>query len=59
MNHIVSGCEVLANTEYISRYNNDAVYLHWSICKDHYIKITDKWYQHEPETDARKYQKKL
>ena len=24
--------------------------LHWSICKDHDIEITDKWYQHEPET---------
>ena len=24
--------------------------LHWSICKDHDIEITDTWYQHEPET---------
>ena len=37
-------------TEYISRRNNAAAYLHWSICKDHGIEITDKWYQHEPET---------
>ena len=47
---IVSGCEVLAKTEYISRCNNAAAYLHWSICKDHDIEITDKWYQHAPET---------
>ena len=26
------------------------LYLHWSICKDHDIEITDKWYEHEPET---------
>ena len=26
------------------------IMLHWSICKDHDIEITDKWYQHEPET---------
>ncbi|CAH3168102.1 unnamed protein product [Porites evermanni] len=48
--HIVSGYEVLAKTEYISRHNNAAAYLHWSICKDHDIEITNKWYEHEPET---------
>ena len=41
VDHIVSGCEVLAKTEYIFRHNNAAAYLHWSICKDHDI---------EPET---------
>ena len=33
MDHIVSGCEVLAKTEYISRHNNAVAYLHWSIFK--------------------------
>ena len=42
VDHIVSGCEVLAKTEYISRHNNAAAYLHWSICKDHDIEVTDK-----------------
>ena len=50
VDHIVSGCEVLAKTEYIFRRNNAAAYLHWSIYKDHDIEITDKWYQHAPET---------
>ena len=50
VDRIVSRCEVLAKTEYISRHNNAAAYLHWSICKDHDIEITDKWYEHEPET---------
>ena len=45
VDHIVSGCEVLAKTEYISRHNKSAAYLHWSICKDHHIEITDKWYE--------------
>ena len=30
VDHIVSGCEVLAKTEYISRHNNAAAYLHWT-----------------------------
>ena len=50
VDHIMSGCEVLAKTEYISSHNNAVAYLHWSICKDHDIEITDKWYEHEPET---------
>ncbi|CAH3195152.1 unnamed protein product [Porites evermanni] len=50
VDHIISGCEVLAKTEYISRHNNAAAYLHWSICKDHDIEIADKWYEHEPDT---------
>ena len=49
VDRIVSGCEVLAKTEYISRHNNAAAYLHWSVCKDHDIEITDKWYEHVPE----------
>ena len=53
VDHIVSGCEVIAKTEYISRHNNAAAYLHWSICKDYDIEITDKWYQHEPKTVMR------
>ncbi|CAH3018309.1 unnamed protein product [Porites evermanni] len=49
VDHIVPGCEELAKTEYISRHNKAAAYLHWSICNDHDIEITDKWYEHEPE----------
>ena len=50
VDYIVSGCEVLAKMECVARHNNAAACLHWSICKDHDIKITHKWYQHEPET---------
>ena len=39
---------------FILRDNNNnnkaAAYLHWSICKDHDIEITDKCYEHKPET---------
>ena len=38
------------NNNNISRHNNAAAYLLWRICKDHDIEITDKWYEHEPET---------
>ena len=50
VDHIVSGCEVLAKTEYISRHDKAAAYLHWNICQDHDIAVIDKWYEHKPES---------
>ena len=50
VDHIVSEREVWAKTEYTSTHNKAAAYLHWSICKDHDIEITDKWYKHKPAT---------
>ena len=43
VDHILSGCEVLARTEYITRHNKGAAYLHWRICQDYDI-------EHKPET---------
>ena len=45
-----SGCEVSAKTEYISRHDKAAAYLHWNICQDHDIEVIDKWYKHKPES---------
>ena len=50
VDHIVSGCEALAKTEYISRHNNVQHISIGAYVKDHDIEITDKWYEHEPET---------
>ena len=50
MDHIVSGCEVVAKTEYISKHDKAAVYRHWNICQDHDIEVIDEWYEHKPES---------
>ena len=51
MDHIISGFEVLAKTEYISRDDKAAKYLHWNICQDYDIEvIIEKWYEHKPES---------
>ena len=50
VDHIASGCEVLAKTEYISRHDRAAAYLHWNICQDHNIEVIDKWYEHKLES---------
>ena len=50
IDHITSGCEVLAKSDYIERHNKAAAYVHWNICNDLGIKTSDKWYEHQPGT---------
>jgi hypothetical protein len=49
VNHIVSGCSVLAATEYSYRHNRLASYLHWSMLKELGLPSTEHWYEHQPE----------
>ncbi|KAJ8024707.1 hypothetical protein HOLleu_34687 [Holothuria leucospilota] len=51
IDHIISGCPVLAPTEYTHRHNKVATYIHWLICRHYGIETsTDKWYDHQPLT---------
>ncbi len=49
VDHITSGCPVLAKTEYLHRHKV-AAYVHWNICKNYNIEVVEKWYEHNPET---------
>ena len=46
VNHLISGCPILAKKEYLDRHNKVAQYVHWKICKYYNIAETDKWYEH-------------
>lgn len=46
IDHLVSGCSTLAKSEYITRHNKVAQYLHWHICRHYNIQVTEKWYEH-------------
>ena len=48
--HIASGCPVLAKSEFIQRHDKAASYMHWRTCKAFSSPVTDKWYNHNPET---------
>jgi len=50
IDHIVSGCEVLAKNEYLERHNKALSYIHWLLCRKFHIKVEEKWYDHKPET---------
>ena len=48
ISHIVSGCKMLAGTQYMYRHNQVAQYLHWNILSDLNIEVSDSWLNHKP-----------
>ena len=49
VDHLVSGCPVLAPNEYKNRYDRVGQYLHWKICKSYKIETCEQWYEHKPQ----------
>jgi hypothetical protein len=47
--HIVSACSVLAQREYKRRHDKVCLNLHWGLCRKYGLKVSDNWYQHQPE----------
>ena len=52
IHHIVSGCSNLAQKEYKRRHDCVARALHWDILRQRGFEVSDKWYQHQPESVA-------
>ena len=52
MQHLVSGCEKLAQKEYKRRHDNVAKKVHWDLFKKNGLDHTEKWYEHIPEGAA-------
>ena len=48
IDHLISGCSTIAATEYLERHNKIGRYIHWKICKEFNIPVTDQWYKHTP-----------
>ena len=47
--HLVSGCQKLAQKEYKRRHGNIAKKVHWDLCEKNGLEHTEKWYEHIPE----------
>ena len=43
--HLVSGCEKLAQKEYKRQHNNKAKKVHWVLCKKNRLEHMEKWYE--------------
>ena len=46
VDHIISGCPVLAKTNYLERHNKAAAYIHWRACQHYRIEVPEMWYEH-------------
>jgi hypothetical protein len=49
IDHLTSGCPILAKNEYLVRHDKVCTHLHYSICKALGTETTDKWYTHMPK----------
>ena len=49
VDHLVSGCSVLAPSEYLNRHDRVGKYIHWKLCKHYGIKTVKNWYEHNPD----------
>jgi hypothetical protein len=50
IDHLTSGCPILAKNEYIIRHDKVCTHLHYSICKTLGIETTENWYSHIPKS---------
>ena len=50
IDHIVSGCPVLAKSEFMQRHDKAASYIYWKISKAFNLSVADKWYNRGPDT---------
>ena len=59
VNHLLSECPKLAQSEYKRRHDNVAKGIHWDICKQLRMECGDKWYDHNPEPMTKNEDRKI
>ncbi len=50
INHLISECSKMAQKEYKRRHDWEGKMIHWDICRKFSIHVSDKWYNHEPQS---------
>ena len=48
IDHLISGCTILAPNEYTNRHNRVGQYIHWKICNHYNIETPNKLCEHKP-----------
>ena len=54
VNHIVSACPAIVNTEYLQRHDRFTSFIHWILCKNFNLPHREKYYEHtrQPVTES-------
>ena len=42
IDHVISGCPTIVNTEYLQRHDRISKFIHWTLCKHYKIPHTEK-----------------
>ena len=50
INHLISECSKMAQKEYKNRHDWVGRRIHWDICRKFGVNVSEKWYNHEPES---------
>ena len=50
VNHIISECNMLAQREYKKRHDCVGRKIHWEFCRKYGVAVSERWYEHQPET---------
>ena len=48
VDHIISACCTIVNTEYLQRHDRVTKFIHWTPWKNFNLLHTEKWYEHTP-----------
>ena len=48
IDHLVSGCPILAPTEYLNWHDRLVQYVHWYLCENVFLAHERNWCEHEP-----------
>ncbi|XP_023216726.1 uncharacterized protein LOC111619278 [Centruroides sculpturatus] len=49
IDHILSCCKKIAQTDYKQRHNSVAKMIHWNLCHNYHIPTGKNWWKHNPE----------
>ena len=49
VDHVLSACPTIVNTEYLQRHDQVISFTHWILCKNFNHPHTEKWYEHTPQ----------
>ena len=47
IDHLVSSCNKIAQTDYKERHDKVASMLHWNLCRKYNLPTADKWWEHK------------
>ena len=49
MDHLISSCHYIAQSQYKKRHDIVASYIHWMLSQNNGFSVVEKWWQHKPE----------